>query len=44
MLDRAGRLQLSEAALDRVPFGRHAAVRIMGDHVELWPIGVTDAG
>jgi hypothetical protein len=40
VIDRAGRLQLSEEALERVPFGRHAAVRIAGDHVELWPLGV----
>jgi ABC-type lipoprotein export system ATPase subunit len=40
VIDRAGRLQLSEEALERVPFGRHAAVRIEADHVELWPLGV----
>ena len=44
VIDRAGRLQLSEAALDRVPFGRHAAVRLAGDHVELWPLGVSIDG
>jgi energy-coupling factor transporter ATP-binding protein EcfA2 len=38
VIDRAGRLQFSEEALDRVPFGRRADVRIEGDHVELWPI------
>jgi energy-coupling factor transporter ATP-binding protein EcfA2 len=40
VIDRPGRLQLSEEALERVPFGRHAAVRIEADHVELWPLGV----
>jgi len=40
VIDQAGRLQLSEEALDRVPFGRHIAVRILDDHVELWPAGV----
>ncbi|HEX6796488.1 MAG TPA: ABC transporter ATP-binding protein [Ktedonobacterales bacterium] len=44
VIDRAGWLQLSEAALDRVPFGRHAAVRLAGDHVELWPLGVSSGG
>ena len=44
VIDRAGRLQLSEEALDRVPFGRHAAVRIAGDHVELWPLGISSRG
>jgi ABC-type lipoprotein export system ATPase subunit len=44
VIDRAGRLQLSEAALDRVPFGRHAAVRIAADHVELWPLGISSGG
>jgi hypothetical protein len=38
VIDRAGRLQFSEEALDRVPFGKHADVRIVEDHVELWPI------
>jgi hypothetical protein len=44
VIDRAGRLQLSEEALDRVPFGRHAAVRIATDHVELWPLGISSGG
>lgn len=39
VLDHAGRLQLSEDALDHVPFGRHAVARIAHDHVELWPRG-----
>ncbi len=39
VIDQAGRLQLSEEALERVPFGRHAAVRVVGDHIELWPLG-----
>jgi ABC-type lipoprotein export system ATPase subunit len=40
VIDPAGRLQLSEETLERVPFGRHAAVRIVSDHIELWPLGV----
>ncbi|MGZ3639639.1 MAG: ABC transporter ATP-binding protein [Ktedonobacterales bacterium] len=38
VIDRVGRFQFSEEALDRVPFGKHADVRIKDDHVELWPI------
>ncbi|HEX8037109.1 MAG TPA: ABC transporter ATP-binding protein [Ktedonobacterales bacterium] len=38
VIDRVGRFQFSEEALDRVPFGKHADVRIADDHVELWPI------
>lgn len=38
VIDRVGRFQFSEEALDRVPFGKHADVRITDDHVELWPI------
>lgn len=37
VIDRVGRLQLSEEALDRIPFGRHATVQTFDDHVELWP-------
>jgi energy-coupling factor transporter ATP-binding protein EcfA2 len=40
VIDQAGRLQLSEETLERIPFGRHAAVRVVGDHIELWPLGV----
>jgi ABC-type lipoprotein export system ATPase subunit len=44
VIDRTGQLQLSETALDRVPFGRHIAVRIAVDHVELWPLGISSGG
>jgi hypothetical protein len=40
VIDRVGRVQLSEEALDRVPFGRHATVVIADDHVELRPVGL----
>jgi ABC-type lipoprotein export system ATPase subunit len=43
VIDRVGRLQLSEEALDRVPFGRRALVRMRADHVELWPLGAAEA-
>ncbi len=39
VIDRVGQLQLSEDALDRVPFGRRAVVRITDDRVELWVPG-----
>jgi ABC-type lipoprotein export system ATPase subunit len=39
VIDRVGRFQLPEAALMRIPFGRHAAVWVAGDCVELWPSG-----
>jgi ABC-type lipoprotein export system ATPase subunit len=39
LIDRVGRFQLSEEALERVPFGRHATIRIQHDHLELWPLG-----
>lgn len=43
VIDRTGQMQLSEEALDRVPFGRHVAVRIASGYVELWPAGLTTA-
>ena len=38
LIDRAGRLQLPKDALERIPFHGRAEVRIVGDHVELWPL------
>ena len=38
LIDRVGRLQLPHEALVRVPFNGHADVRILDDHVEIWPM------
>ncbi len=38
LIDRTGRLQLPKDALERILFNGRAEVRIIGDHVELWPI------
>lgn len=38
LIDRVGRLQLPKEALERLPFQGRAMVRILGDHVELWPV------
>lgn len=37
LIDRVGRLQLPHEALVRVPFNGRADVRILDDHVEIWP-------
>jgi len=37
LIDRVGRLQLPREAVERIPFAGRAEVRILGDHVELWP-------
>jgi ABC-type lipoprotein export system ATPase subunit/DNA-binding transcriptional regulator/RsmH inhibitor MraZ len=37
VIDRAGRLQLSEAARERISFNRYVVVRLVNNHVELWP-------
>ncbi|MEO7018869.1 MAG: ABC transporter ATP-binding protein [Ktedonobacteraceae bacterium] len=39
LIDRVGRLQLPKEALEDIQFNGRAVVRIMEDHVELWPIG-----
>lgn len=39
LIDRVGRLQLPKEALDSINFQGRAEVRIMDDHVELWPQG-----
>lgn len=39
LIDRVGRLQLPKEALDNLAFNGRAEVRILDDHVELWPIG-----
>ena len=37
LIDRVGRLQLPAEAVERLAFGGRAEVRILADHVELWP-------
>jgi ABC-type lipoprotein export system ATPase subunit len=37
LIDRAGRLQLPKEALELISFQGRAEVRILGDHIELWP-------
>jgi len=37
LIDRAGRLQLPKEAIEKLPFNGRAEVRMMEDHVELWP-------
>src|SRR5262249_36399211 len=39
VIDRVGRLQLPREAVERIAFHGRADVRILGDHVELWPLG-----
>src|SRR5579863_462693 len=39
LIDRVGRLQLPKEALETIAFNGRAEVRIVGDHVELWPVG-----
>lgn len=38
LIDRVGRLQLPHEAIVRVPFNGRADVRILDDHVEMWPM------
>jgi ABC-type lipoprotein export system ATPase subunit len=44
LIDRVGRLQLPKEALDSIDFRGRAEVRILDDHVELWPLGALVAG
>ncbi len=37
LIDRVGRLQLPKEALETIAFNGRAEVRIVNDHVELWP-------
>lgn len=39
LIDRVGRLQLPKEALETLAFNGRAEVRIVADHVELWPLG-----
>jgi ABC-type lipoprotein export system ATPase subunit len=43
VIDRVGRLQLPHEAVERIAFNGRADVRILADHVELWPTQVPDA-
>lgn len=42
LIDRVGRLQLPKEAIETILFNGRAEVRIIDDHVELWPV-VADA-
>lgn len=44
LIDRAGRLQLPKEAIDNIPYNGRAEVRILEDHVEIWPISVPTNG
>lgn len=44
LIDRVGRLQLPKEALEVVPFNGRAEVRIVNDHVELWPLATPTNG
>ena len=44
LIDRVGRLQLPKEALEAFPFRGRAEVRILKDHVELWPPGASVNG
>ena len=39
LIDRVGRLQLPKEALESITFNGRAEVRILDDHVEIWPVG-----
>jgi putative ABC transport system ATP-binding protein len=38
VIDRAGRLQLPKEALERIAYNGRAEIRIVNNHVELWPL------
>jgi ABC-type lipoprotein export system ATPase subunit len=44
VIDRVGRLQLPREAVEELPFDGRAEVRILEDHVELWPVGTRKEG
>jgi ABC-type lipoprotein export system ATPase subunit len=44
VIDRVGRLQLPREAVEQLPFDGRAEVRILEDHVELWPAGTHREG
>jgi ABC-type lipoprotein export system ATPase subunit len=39
LIDRVGRLQLPKEALESIVFNGRAEVRVVKDHIELWPLG-----
>ena len=39
LIDRVGRLQLPKEALENIAYNGRAEVRILDDHVEIWPVG-----
>ena len=43
VIDRVGRLQLPREAVENIAFNGRADVRILSDHVELWPVLKEDA-
>jgi ABC-type lipoprotein export system ATPase subunit len=43
VIDRVGRLQLPREALEQISFNGRADIRIMHDHVEIWPVEVEQA-
>jgi ABC-type lipoprotein export system ATPase subunit len=40
LVDRTGRLQLPHEAIERIPFNGRVDVRIVREHIELWPVSV----
>lgn len=44
LIDRVGRLQLPKEALEGIRFNGRAEMRIVNDHVELWPLGTGNNG
>src|SRR6266571_6430126 len=44
VIDRTGRLQLPKEALERISFNGRAEIRIVNDHVELWPLSIASNG
>jgi ABC-type lipoprotein export system ATPase subunit len=44
LIDRVGRLQLPKEAIERIPFNGRTEVRVLADHVEIWPIGAKTGG
>ena len=44
LIDRVGRLQLPKEAIETIPFNGRAEVRIVNDHVELWPLSIETNG
>ncbi len=40
VIDRVGRMQLPKEALEQIDFNGRAEIRILQDHVEVWPIQI----